>query len=116
MVNMQVPATPAVDSQTNTTATATLAAPGSGFKWRVVAVSAAYTGANVASPGFRAVLTIGATTIGRGVQSGDAWQQSFPNGMDGADNGAVTLALPAGGVGAVGDVMIAAIKVPTSAQ
>lgn len=114
MINLQVPSVPAVDSQTNATATATLAAPGVGFRWRVVAVEASFSGAAVASPGVRATLTIGGTTIGRDVMSGDSWSQSFPNGMDGAENGAVSLALPAGGVGAVGDVMIAAVKIPNS--
>lgn len=104
----------AVDSQTAAQSQAVLAAPGAGFKWRVTSVSASYSGAGVATP-VRAVLAVGGVNIGRGVSTSDGWQQSFVNGIDGADNGAVTLTLPTGGAGAVGDVMVAAIKVPTGA-
>jgi hypothetical protein len=105
--------TVAVDSQTNAIATATLAAPGVGFKWRVTAVSATYSAAAVATP-LRATLVANAVTMGRGVSTNDGWQQSFVNGIDGADNGAVTLALPAGGAGAIGDVVITGVKIPST--
>lgn len=104
----------AVDSQTAAQAQAVLAAPGVGFKWRVTAVTASYSGAAVATP-TRAVLAVGGVNIGRGVSTSDGWQQSFVNGIDGADNAAVTLTLPTGGAGAVGDVTITAIKVPNTA-
>lgn len=104
----------AVDSQANALATATLAAPGVGFKWRVTAVSASYSGAAVATP-TRAILTANGVAMGRGVSTSDGWQQSYVNGVDGADNGAVTLTLPAGGAGAVGDVILHGIKIPTAA-
>lgn len=103
----------AVDSQTNATATATLAAAGSGLKWRVTGVKASYSGAAVGTP-TRATLVANGVTMGVGVSTNDAWKESFVNGIDGADNGTVTLALPAGGVGAVGDVVLTAIKVPTA--
>lgn len=103
--------TVAVDSQSNATATATLAAT-TGFKWRVTAVSASYSGAAVATP-TRAVLTAGGIAMGRGVSTNDGWQQSFVNAIEGADGAAVTLVLPAGGAGAVGDVFVSAVKVPT---
>lgn len=105
-------AAPAVDSQSNATAVATLAAAGAGFKWRVSAVSASFSGAAVATP-VRATLALNAITMGRGVSTSDGWQQSFTNPLESADNGTVVLTLPAGGAGAVGDVMVAAVKVKT---
>jgi hypothetical protein len=102
----------AVDSQTNATATATLAAAGVGFKWRVTAVSATYSGAAVATP-TRCTLALNGQTIGRGVSTNDGWQQSFTAPLESADNGTVVLTLLTGGAGAVGDVMVAAVKVKT---
>jgi hypothetical protein len=102
----------AVDSQTAAVTTATLAAPGAGYQWRVTAVSASFSGAAVATP-VRAVLAVGGTNVGRGVSTSDGWQQSFVAPLLGADNGAVTLTMPSGGAGAVGDLMIAAVKVKT---
>lgn len=101
----------AVDSQTAATATATLAAT-AGFKWRVTAVSASFSGAAVATP-VRATLVANGVTMGRGVSTNEAWQQSFPNPIEGADGGAVTLSMPTGGAGAVGDLILVAIKIPT---
>lgn len=101
----------AVDSQSNATATATLAAT-TGFKWRVLAVSASYSGAAVATP-TRATLVVNGVTYGRGVSTSDGWQQTFSGGIEGADGAAVSLSLPAGGAGAVGDVAIMAVKIPT---
>ena len=101
-----------VDSQANLTATATLAAPGVGFKWRVTGWSASYSGLSITA-GFRATVTgLEGVTIGRGVVSSDAWDVSLAGPIDGADNGTVAISLPAGGVGAVGDVSINAYKVP----
>lgn len=101
----------AVDSQSNATATASIAGV-AGFKWRVTAVFASYSGAAVGTP-TRATLVAGGVTRGRGVSTSDGWQQTFVNPMEGADGAAVSLSLPAGGVGAVGDVCIQAIKIPT---
>lgn len=102
----------ALDSQSNAQAQATLAAAGSGFKWRVTAVSASFSGAAVATP-VRATLALNAQTVGRGVSTSDGWQQSFDTPLESADNGTVVLTLPAGGAGAVGDIFVAAIKVKT---
>lgn len=100
-----------VDSQSNALATATLPAT-SGYKWRVTGVKASYSGAAVATP-TRAILTANAVAMGVGVSTSDAWKESFYYGIDGADGAAVTLTLPAGGAGAVGDVALTGIKVPT---
>lgn len=102
----------AIDSQTAAVTTATLAAAGVGFKWRVTAVSASFSGAAVATP-VRATLTLNAQVIGRGVSTSDGWQQSFTAPLEGADNGTVVLSMPSGGAGAVGDLMVAAVKVKT---
>ena len=100
-----------VDSQTNATATATLATPGVGLKWRVTGWRASYSGAAV-SPGLRAtVIGLEGVTIGRGVSSSDAWDVDLTGPIDGADNATVAISLPAGGVGAVGDVSIQAYRV-----
>ena len=101
----------AIDSQNNATATATLAAT-AGFKWRVTAVSASFSGAAVGTP-VRATLVANGQTMGRGVSTSDGWQQTFMNPIEGADGGAITLNLPAGGVGAIGDVILTALKIPT---
>jgi hypothetical protein len=101
----------AVDSQTNATATATIAAPGVGFKWRIMSWAASYSGAAVATP-FRATLVANGITRGFGVSTAVPWGCE-DSSIDGADNGAVSVSLPAGGVGAVGDVYINAIKIPT---
>ena len=101
-----------VDSQNNATATATLAAPGAGFKWRVTGWRASYSGAAVGTPTRATVTGIIGVTIGRGVSTNDGWECSLVNPADGANNGQPAIALPAGGVGAVGDVSIMAFKVP----
>ena len=101
-----------VDSQTNATATATLAASGVGFKWRVTGWRASYSGLAITA-GFRATVTgLEGVTIGRGVNSSDAWDVDLTGPIDGADNATVAISLPAGGIGAVGDVSIHAYKVP----
>ena len=102
----------AVDSQANLTATATLAAPGVGVKWRVTGWSASYSGLAITT-GFRATVTgLEGVTIGRGVVSSDAWEVTLTAPLDGADNGTAAISLPAGGIGSVGDVSIHAYRVP----
>lgn len=100
----------AIDSQTAAVTTATLAAAGAGFKWRVTAVSASFSGAAVATP-VRATLTINGQVLGRGVSTNDGWQQTFVAPIESADNGTVVLSMPSGGAGAVGDLIVAAVKV-----
>ena len=101
-----------VASQTNLDATATLAAPGVGVKWRVTGWRASYSGLAI-TVGFRATVTgIEGVTIARGVTSSDAWDVDLTGPLDGADNGAVSITLPAGGIGAVGDVSIHAFRTP----
>ena len=103
-----------VDSQSNLVATATLAAPGVGVRWRVTGWRASYSGLAITA-GFRSTVTgLDGGTIGRGVISSDAWEVDLSTPLDGADNGAVSVALPAGGVGAVGDVSIHAYRVSAS--
>ena len=95
-----------VDSQTNFPAVATLFAPGVGFKWRIAGWRASFSGAAV-GVGLRVtVVGLKAVTIARGVDSSDAWEVNLTSPMDGADNGAVSITIPPGGVGAVGDVSI----------
>jgi len=99
----------AVDSQSNATATATLAAAGAGQKWRVTGYGASFSGAAVATP-VRATLACNGVTRGHGVSTTAAAAVSDVY-LDGADNGTVVLTLPAGGVGAVGDVYLQAIRI-----
>lgn len=101
-----------VDSQTNATATATLAVPGAGFKWRVTGWRASYSGAAVATPTRATVTGLEGVTIGRGVSTNDGWEVNLTGPMEGADNGQPAISIPAGGIGAVGDVSICAFKVP----
>lgn len=100
-----------VDSQTALAATATLAVPGVGFKWRVTGWRASYSGVAI-TVGLRATVTgLEGVTIGRGVTSSDAWDVDLTAPLDGADNGTVAISLPSGGAGAVGDVSIHAYRV-----
>lgn len=100
-----------VDSQSAATVTATLPAT-AGFKWRVTAVSASFSGAAVATP-VRATLVANGVTMGRGVSTSDAWNQTFVNPIEGADGAAVVLSMPSGGAGAVGDLILTGVKIPT---
>jgi hypothetical protein len=103
--------TAAVDSQTNASAVATLAAAGVGFKWRVVGWGASFSGAAVATP-VRATLVANAITRGFGVSTTCPWRpDGSVNPFESADNGTVVLTLPAGGAGAVGDVYLHAFKI-----
>ena len=107
-----LPAECAVDSQTNATATATLAAAGAGFKWRVISWGASYSGAAVAVP-VRATLAVGGVTRGFGVSTTAPWNNNTAP-LDGTDNGTAVLTLAAGGVGAIGDVYLHAIRVSST--
>ena len=104
----------ALDSQTNATASAALAAPGAGFKWRVVAWGASFSGTFSANPVRATISNIGSGGgIGAGVGFNSPWHVSLAHPLDAPSNTGVTLALPAGGASTVGDVWIAAFKVPT---
>jgi len=112
-VLQKVVETVAVDSQTAATATATLAAPGVGFAWRVTGFMASFSGAAVATPVRATITGLAGVTIGVGVGTNAPVCVSFVNPLDGANDGAVALALPSGGAGAVGDVVLCGFKVPT---
>lgn len=103
----------ALDSQSNAQAQATLAAPGAAYRWRVTGVKASYSGAAVATP-TRATIALNGQTFGVGVSTSDGWKESFVNPLVGAANGTVVLTLPAGGVGAVGDVVVMGYKEPVT--
>ena len=101
-----------VDSQTNFPAVATLSAAGVGLKWRVTGWRASYSGVAI-TVGLRVTVTgLKGVTIGRGVDSSDAWEVNLTAPIDGADNGAIVITMPSGGVGAVGDVSIWGYRVP----
>ena len=100
------------DFQSNFVATATLEAAGAGFKWRVTSWRASYSGLSITA-GFLATVTgLESFTIDRGVTSSDAWEVNLTAPLDSANNGTVSITLPAGGVGATGAVSIHAYKVP----
>lgn len=104
--------TVAAANASNATATATLAAAGAGFKWRVLGWHAGFTGAAVATP-VAATITIGSNTITDAVSTNDGPRVNLnPAGVDSEENGAPSIALAAGGAGAIGRVAIYAIKVP----
>lgn len=105
-------ATAAVD---NATATATIAAPGAGFKWLVKSWGASFAPAGPAASVI-ATVTIGGSTITFGVSVATPWNiEMSPDGIEGADNGAVSIALAASGTaGQLGRVYITAEKVPTN--
>ena len=101
-----------VDSQGNATATATLAAPGTGFKWRVTGWRASYSGVSI-TVGLEAILFgLKGVTITRGVTSSDAWEVDLTSPIDGPNNGAIFIQLPPGGVGSGVHVSIQAYRVP----
>lgn len=100
----------------NATATATLAAPGAGFKWLVKAWGASFSPGGPAAS-VTCTVTIGSTvTITRGVSASTPWDVDKVNdGIEGDANGAVSIALAASGAaGQIGRVWIEAVKVPAS--
>lgn len=103
-----------VDSQTNATATATLAAAGTGLKWRVTGWRASFSGAAVATPVRATATGMGGVTIGRGVSTNDGWECNLVTPLESAVNGQPAISIPTGGIGAVGDVSIYAYKVPST--
>lgn len=107
-------ATGAAANATNATATATLAAPGAAYKWMVTGWGASFSGAAVGTP-VACTVTIGALVITMGVGTGGgSWWTELTNAIPALANGAPSIDLAAGGVGAVGRVYITGYKVPAS--
>lgn len=103
----------AIDSQTNATATATLAAAGATLRWRVTGIYFGYSGTAIAAAQ-RATLALNGQTLGFPAGVNDNGRITFTNPLIGATNGTVVLTLPAGGAGAVGDVVLCGYKEPVS--
>lgn len=94
----------AKDSQTNAIATATVVAPGPDFRWRILKVSASYTGTGV-----EGVLQIKSGTtvlweLGVNADSGVIEDFLVAGGLQCGANEAATATLSAGGASVVGRV------------
>jgi hypothetical protein len=107
--------TTAVATADNATATATLAAAGSGFKWLVKAWNASFAPAAPAAT-VVCTVTINGVAYTRGVSATTPWD--VDKGTDGIlseENGQPSIALAASGTGTqLGRVCIEAIKVPAN--
>lgn len=109
------PRSSAAANADNAIATATIAAPGAGFKWLVKGWGASFAPGGPAAS-VVATVTIGGTVITFGVGATSPWNVDMANdGLEGAENGAVSIALAASGtLGQLGRVWISAVKVPES--
>lgn len=99
----------------NATATAALAAAGTGFKWLVKAWGAGFSPGGPAAT-VTATLTVGSTVVTFPVGATSPWQRDLgADGYESEENGAPSIALAASGTaGQIGRVYIEAIKVPAS--
>jgi len=99
----------------NAAATATLAAPGAGFKWLVKGWGASFAPGGPAAT-VVCTVTIGATVITFAVGATTPWNVELgPDGIEGDDNGQPNISLAASGTaGQLGRVWISAEKVPAS--
>lgn len=97
----------------NATATATLAAPGTGFKWQVKGWGASFAPGGPAAS-VTATVTIGGTVITFAVGATSPWSVDMVNdSIDGTDGTQPSIALGASGTaGQLGRVWISAVKVP----
>lgn len=99
----------------NAAATATLAAPGAGFKWLVKGWGAGFAPGGPAAT-VVCTLTVGALVVTFPVGATSPWSVDLgADGLEGADNGQPSISLAASGTaGQIGRVWINAIKVPAS--
>lgn len=92
------------DSQTNALATATIATPGSALRWRILKVSATYTGSG--PEGVLQILSGASVLWELGVDPNGGVLEDFiaAGGLQCNANQAAAATLSAGGVGVVGRV------------
>lgn len=101
----------AVDTQTNSAATGTIAAPGLGFRWFICGISFSASAAPAAA--VRVLVKQGTTTIDSYEVPASAFAPvhiNFVRPLRGAENALVSITLPALGAGVVGDCAIHAFK------
>lgn len=96
----------------NAASAATLAVAGAGFKWRITDFWANFDSAAVATPVICTV-TINGTAYKFGVSTNVPLVMNLHSPIESETNGAPSISLVAGGVGANGNVGISAFKVQT---